>query len=145
MTEKKTRFIISVTPLVRIPLNRDQFFYYLADEKLPAGTLVSIPLFKKTVEGVVIESKNDFTRANGMILKKIEKVLEQNFLTKEQLTLAKYISEYYIISLGVVLKNFVPKRIISRSMKHETGNKKTSTDRIALTDEQAGIRSSGFR
>jgi len=146
MAEEKTQFILSITPLVRIPLNRDQFFYYLADEKLPAGTLVSIPLFKKTVEGIVIESKNDFSRVGGMTLKKIEKVLEPNFLTKEQLALARYISEYYVISLGVVLKNFVPKRAKSRNMKPSfaspcakatAGKQETSGEKkITLTDEQ---------
>jgi primosomal protein N' (replication factor Y) len=149
MAEKKTQFILSVTPLIRIPLIRDQFFYYLADEKLPAGTLVSIPLFKKTVEGVVIESKNDFPRIGGMTLKKIGKVLELNFLTKNQLTLAKHISDYYIISLGVVLKNFVPKRSKTRDKKPSfassfakaTTDKKATagkqeTENIILTEEQ---------
>ncbi len=139
MDKKQTQFVIGVTPLIRIPLSRDQFFYYLADEKLPSGTLVRIPLFKKTIEGVVIESKNDFTRANGMTLKKIEKIIEKNFLTKEQLALAGYISEHYIISLGMVLKNFVPKRTKSRSVQHIIyDNIKTKADKkIVLTDEQA--------
>jgi len=150
MDKKLSQFILSITPLVRIPLSRDQFFYYLADEKLPAGTLVSIPLFKKTVEGVVVESKNDFSRVGGMTLKKIEKVLEPNFLTKEQLALAKFISDYYIISLGVVLKGFVPKRTVLRKAKQDPRNKIPSfakatagkqetieEKKIVLTDEQA--------
>lgn len=139
MPEEKTKFILSVTPLVKIPMNRDQFFYYLFDEKLPAGTLVSVPLFRKIVEGVVLESKYDFLRIGGMTLKKIEKILEKNFLTKNQLSLAKFISDYYIISLGVVLKSFVPKRTKARSadhmtydMKHETKH----TNNIILTKEQ---------
>ncbi|MCX6761875.1 MAG: primosomal protein N' [Candidatus Moranbacteria bacterium] len=139
MNKKQTQFILSITPLVRILLSRDQFFYYLADEKLPVGTLVSIPLFRKTVEGIVIESKNDFPRVGGITLKKIEKVLEPNFLTKEQLALAKYISDYYVISLGVVLKNFVPKRTKSRSADHVTYNMKHETkniNTIILTAEQ---------
>jgi primosomal protein N' (replication factor Y) len=139
MLEEKNQFILSITPLIRIPLVRDQFFFYLADEKLPTGTLVSIPLFKKKVEGIVIESKNDFSRIGGMTLKKIEKVLEKNFLTKDQLTLAKYISDYYIISLGVVLKNFVPKRIDSHYIKQDIKNeprKINSEKKIILTDEQ---------
>jgi primosomal protein N' (replication factor Y) len=122
-------------------MNRDQFFYYLFDEKLPAGTLVNIPLFKKTVEGIVIESKSDFPRVGGMTLKKIDKVLAPNFLTKEQLALAKYISDYYIISLGVVLKNFVPKRTVLRKAKQDTRYKKQETngeEKIVLTAEQDG-------
>jgi primosomal protein N' (replication factor Y) len=139
MMEKKAQFILSITPLVRIPLGRDQFFYYLSDEKLPAGTLVSIPLFKKFVEGVVIEGKDDFPRIGGMTLKKIEKVLELSFLTKEQLRLARYISDYYIISLGVVLKGFVPKRTVSRNVKQDMRYKIQETsgeEKIVLIDEQ---------
>ncbi|MEI6587729.1 MAG: primosomal protein N' [Candidatus Moraniibacteriota bacterium] len=139
MSGNKPQFILSITPLVRIPLGRDQFFYYLSDEKLPAGTLVSSPLFKKFVEGIVIESKDNFPRIGGMTLKKIEKVLELNFLTKEQLRLARYISDYYIISMGVVLKSFVPKRTKARSANHVAFNIKHETknaDNIILTEEQ---------
>ncbi|MFZ2188176.1 MAG: primosomal protein N' [Candidatus Moraniibacteriota bacterium] len=152
MSGNKPQFILSITPLVRIPLIRDQFFYYLSDEKLPTGTLVSIPLFKKFVEGIVIESKDDFPRIGGMTLKKIEKVLELNFLTKEQLRLAKYISNYYIISLGVVLKGFVPKRSKARNLltlkllqaskkpsfaEATAGKQETNgEEKIVLTDEQ---------
>ena len=141
MSGNKPQFILSITPLVRIPLGREQFFYYLSDEKLPAGTLVSAPLFKKFVEGIVIESKDDFPRIGGMTLKKIEKVLELNFLTKEQLRLARYISDYYIISMGVVLKSFVPKRTRARSAHHVASNMKHETKNandIILTEEQDG-------
>ena len=134
--EKKSQFILSVVPLVKIPLVREQFFYYLSDEKLPAGTLVSIPFSRKTISGVVIESKSDFSRSGGMILKKIEKVLEENFLTAEQLDLAKYISEYYFTSLGIVLKSFIVKRTKTRSKKTAVTVEKKIAPTITLTPEQ---------
>ncbi len=140
MSEKKNQFILSVVPLVRIPLSREQFFYYLANSQLPAGTLVSIPLFKKKIEGIVVESKNDFSRVGGMTLKKIDKVLEKKFLTENQLALAKYISDYYVVSLGIVMKNFVVKRTRLKNKKQSAspaGRENIATKKIILTKEQA--------
>ncbi|MFZ2192639.1 MAG: primosomal protein N' [Candidatus Moraniibacteriota bacterium] len=136
MTEEKSQFILSIVPLVRIPLSREQFFYYLSDEKLPAGTLVSIPFSKKTIEGIVIESKSDFERSGGMVLKKVEKILEENFLTEQQLKLASHISDYYLASLGIVMKNFAVKQMKRNPKKSETQIEKKSEKKITLTSEQ---------
>jgi primosomal protein N' (replication factor Y) (superfamily II helicase) len=134
MEQNKPNFILDIIPLTKIPLSRDQFFCYLSDEKLPAGTLVSIPLFKRKVEGIVIRNRLDFKRFGNIELKKIEKVIEKEFLTPIQLKLAQFISDYYISSLGVVMKNFVPKRTKARSRRHETYNAKQK--RVTLTKEQ---------
>lgn len=140
MLEKKTQFIVSVTPLIKIPLSRDQFFYYLSAEKLPAGSLVSIPLFKKNVAGVVIENKNKYFSNKKITLKKIDKVLEENFLTAKQLALANHISHYYLVSLGIVLKNFVPKRVLGKNKKKMLCPEKQEliiAKKIVLTAQQA--------
>ena len=134
--EKGQQFILSVVPLVKIPLSREQFFYYLASKKLSAGTLVSIPFSRKTISGVVIESKSDFSRSGGMVLKKIEKVLEENFLTAQQLKLAEYISGYYFSSLGVVLKSFVIKSQKTKPKKSTITIGEKITPKITLTPEQ---------
>lgn len=115
MKKGSRKFIIDVVPLTRIPLTRNQSFSYLYDKELPAGTLVSVSLFKRKVEGVVLRSRNDFKRLGNIELKKVEKVIEENFLTEKQLKLAQFISDYYIAPLGIVLKNFVPKRAKARS------------------------------
>lgn len=60
--KKQPQNIIDIVPLVRMPLGRNQAFSYLADEQLGAGTLVTIPLFKRQVEGVVLGSRPDFPR-----------------------------------------------------------------------------------
>jgi primosomal protein N' (replication factor Y) len=129
-----TKFIIDVVPLTRIPLTRNQSFSYLHDEKLPAGTLVSIPLFRRKVEGIVLGSRDDFKRHGGIELKKVERIIEIDFLTKKQLELAQFISDYYISPLGVVLKSFVPKRV--RSKKKEARSKQNKKGGIILTKEQ---------
>lgn len=110
MKEKSQKFIIDVVPLTKIPLTNNQSFSYLWSKKLSVGTLVDIPLFRRKTEGVVIGVREDFKRFGNIKLKEIDKVIEENFLTERQLRLAKYISEYYISPLGIVMKSFVPKR-----------------------------------
>ena len=135
MAKEKSKFIADIVPLTRIPLTRNQSFSYLSDEKLTPGTLVSVSLFRRKVEGIVLGAKDDFKRVGGMELKKVEKVLEENFLDKKQIELAKFISDHYISPLGIVIKCFVPKRMKSRIRNQEAGimNEKKN---ITLTKEQ---------
>ncbi|MDQ1284023.1 MAG: hypothetical protein QG620_371 [Patescibacteria group bacterium] len=133
-SKKKSKHILDIVPLTKIPLTRNQSFSYLSETEIPAGTLVSAPLFRRKVEGVVLESKKDFPRLGNIELKNIDKVLEESFLTDKQIKLAKFISEYYISPLGVVMKNFVPKRVKSRSIEHIAHN--INYKGIVLTKEQ---------
>lgn len=136
MREKEKGFIIDVVPIAHLPLGRQQFFSYLGEKELLAGTLVDIPLFKRNVEGIVLGSRSDFERLGNIQLKKINKVIEESFLTKEQLELANFISEYYFCSLGTVLKFFIPKRMKERKKPayRQAGNQ--ITKEIKLTKEQ---------
>lgn len=139
MAEDKQKFLVSVTPLVKIPLSREQFFYYLSDDPIPPGSLVSVPLARKNIEGIVLESKADFSRAGGMTLKKVTSVLAEDFLTAQQLELARFISDYYVVSLGIVLKGFIPKRTKARDKGQTMSDRqseKNSLEKISLTDEQ---------
>ncbi|MFZ2976028.1 MAG: primosomal protein N' [Candidatus Moraniibacteriota bacterium] len=137
MADKKQKFIIDIVPLTKIPLTSHQSFSYLSDVKIPAGTLVSIPLFHRSVEGIVLGTRQDFERLGNIELKKVEKIIAENFLSENQIELAKFISDYYISPLGVVMKNFVPKRAKVRNMKHETCNMKQKE--IILTPEQKNV------
>ena len=132
--KKAEKFIIDVVPLTRIPLTTHQSFSYLHDEKLSPGTLVSVPLFHRQVEGIVLGSRSDFKRLGNIELKKVEKVIEENFLTGKQIELAKFISEYYISPLGIVMKSFVPKRAKARNKEHKRWSMEHKN--IILTKEQ---------
>jgi len=133
---KPTKYIIDIVPLTRIPLSRDQFFCYLYSEKIPSGSLVSIPFAERKIEGVVLNSRSDFSRLGNLELKKVEKILEENFLDDSQLKLAQFISEYYFSPLGIVLKNFVPKRTQERIKKKVESIKPEIENKIILTKEQ---------
>ena len=128
--------IIDIILLTRIPLSRGQSFSYLHSEKLTPGTLVSIPLFRRKVQGVVTGNRPDFERLGNIELKKVDEVIEENFLNKKQIELAKFISEYYFSPLGIVLKSFVPKRVKARKKYNVSGIKYNVSPKITLTEEQ---------
>lgn len=136
MQENK-KFIIDVAPIARLPLGKQQFFSYLHDQELQPGTLASVPLFRRELPGVVLRSRPDFEHFGGFELKKVYKVLQEDFLTEKQLLLAEHLSQHYLSSLGVVLKHFMPKRVIARNSSHQVikslSHPKTE---ITLTPEQ---------
>ncbi len=84
----------------------------------------------------MLDNRNDFRRFGNIQLKKIEKVLEENFLDKKQLELAQFISDYYLSPLGVVLKSFLPKRVKQKHKIQNTNIHKQNTKNIKLTKEQ---------
>jgi len=134
--KKRQKIILDVVPVTRIPLFRSQSFSYLSDKNLEAGTLVSAPLFRRKVEGVVLGGRPDFPRLGNIELKNISNVIEENFLDERQLELARFISDYYVSPLGIVLKSFIPKKAKARSGHETMSLKKAVPKKIVLTSEQ---------
>lgn len=133
MKNVREKFLISVAPVTRIALVRDQSFFYTFSRDLPIGTLVEIPIGKRTIEGIVTDSSQDFPRESTFALKKITRVTEESFMTHEQLQLAFFISTYYICPLGIVLKHFIPKKM---GMRGKIVHTKRSLKEIMTTPEQ---------
>ncbi len=102
-------FLVAVAPLTRIPLTRDQsFFYRLASSKpVPLGSRVEIPIGRRTVHGIVTACNADFAHAGGIELKRVRSILIPSELTPNQLALAYFISTHYYTPLGIVLKLFI--------------------------------------
>ncbi len=134
MTQKPL-YVTDVVPLTRIPLSRNQAFSYSASEELPPGTLVSIPLFHRTIKGVVIACYPYKQWTRKFFLKPVRSILAKSFLTPHQLELAKFISEYYLCPLGIVLKSFVPKKVKARK-KQEKNSIAPKAKKITLTPAQ---------
>jgi primosomal protein N' (replication factor Y) len=128
------KIIIDVAPITRLPLFGSQFFSYLHNQKLTPGTLVSVPFLKKEIKGITLKNHSEFHRFKNIKLKKISAVLEENFLDKNQLELAQFISNYYFSPLGIILKAFIPKRVKTRNPKPEIQNLKSK--KINLTKDQ---------
>lgn len=129
-------FIINVVPLVNIPISQNQVFSYFFTEKLNPGTLVEIIFSNRKLKGIVLSSylADEKNITKGFKIKKIEKVLVEEFLTEKQIKLAQFIADYYFASLGLVLKSFVPQIAKARDTKHTTCNIKHKS--IVLTKEQ---------
>ncbi len=137
----KKKYLISVVPFIKIPLGREQFFYYSHSQKIPIGSLVEIPFGKKKIEGITINSKSDFKRVGNMEIKKIIKILEKNFLTDQQLKLIQFISDYYFCSLGIILKQIANKtsqkyKLTNREKNNCKKLSKIAKQKITLTPAQ---------
>ncbi|TAK96934.1 primosomal protein N' [Patescibacteria group bacterium] len=135
MPENKGKFIVDVVPLTRISLIRQQHFSYVWDAEIPVGILVSAPLFRRNVEGIVIGNRQDFERFGNIQLRRINSITQESALTPNQLKLAEYISEYYICPLGIVLKFFIPKKVKERQ-KIQVPKPNQGPKKIQLTREQ---------
>ncbi|XLQ19605.1 MAG: primosomal protein N' [Candidatus Moraniibacteriota bacterium] len=136
MQKNDTKYLISVAPLTRISLAKDQSFFYIYESELSVGTLVEVPIGRRRVEGVVTKCSMDFPRESNFQLRRISKVIEKDFLTEEQLGLAEFISSYYLSPIGVVLKHFLPKRV---QMRGSIVHKKIKQKKIVTSPEQEEI------
>ena len=136
MTKLNQKFIVDVAPIARLPLSKQQFYSYLYTQDIPKGTLVSVPLFNREIQGIVIDSKHDNEISRDYKLKNVTSIFAQNFLTEQQLILAEQISKYYLTSLGVVLKHFMPKRVTARTSTLSKLTIKKNSKEIILTPEQ---------
>jgi primosomal protein N' (replication factor Y) (superfamily II helicase) len=112
-----------------------------SDSEVPIGSLVSIPFSNRSIEGVVINSRLNNLQSKpaspvgGFKLKKIGKIISENFVTENQLRLANFASSYYLSPLGITLKSFIPKIIKARNKKQETKDK-INKKFVKLTAEQ---------
>jgi primosomal protein N' (replication factor Y) (superfamily II helicase) len=129
--------IIDVVPLTRLPLSGNQVFSYFSQNTIARGSLVSISLFKREVEGIVWQSRPDFPKLGKIQIKNIKEIIAEDFLDEKQLALAEFMADYYFSSLGSVLKLFVPKRTKSRNPQPITYNPQSLVkNEIVLTKEQ---------
>ncbi len=136
MENTKEKFIISVAPLTKIALTRDQSFFYTFSSPILIGTLVFVSLGSRKVLGIVLECKPDFPRESTYTLKSISGIVENEFLTPNQLEFATFISDYYFTSLGIVLTRFVPQRVTMRAKIIPT---KTVPKKITISPKQERI------
>jgi primosomal protein N' (replication factor Y) len=134
MEEKPLKFIVDVVPVAPLSLSRQQYYSYLSDKEVSPGSLVSISFFNRSLEGIVVGNRSDFHHFGNIKLKKINYIIEENFLDQNQLALVNFISEYYFSPLGIVLKFFIPKRVKAREIKSK--NKISKAKKIKLTKEQ---------
>ncbi|MEK7126572.1 MAG: hypothetical protein AAB848_00550, partial [Patescibacteria group bacterium] len=74
-----------------------------------SGDLVSVPLKKKTVTGVILNIHNNKPSFETLEIK--EKLTANPLLSKQQIDLIKWLNQYYFCPLNKIIKLFIPKRV----------------------------------
>ncbi len=96
---------------VAIPNTKFDYLTYETDLDLHIGDLVLVPLKKKSKYGIVVAT-NVKRELPG--IKKIQRLVEKNFISPKLLSLYKWISSYYVSYLGEVLKQAFPPKVLKR-------------------------------
>jgi primosomal protein N' (replication factor Y) len=110
-------YVVTAIPLAFIPRPREQAFTYFFHEAPPARSLVEVPFAKRMLPALVLEVKRldekkiSIKRASYR-LKPLSRILtSSSVLSRSELALAQWISEYYYEPLSFVLKSLLPARV----------------------------------
>ncbi|MEO0185210.1 MAG: primosomal protein N' [candidate division WOR-3 bacterium] len=96
---------------VAIPNTKFDYLTYETDLDLHIGDLVIVPLRNKFNYGIVIATNVKHDIQN---LKNVQKLVEKGFIPSKLLLLYKWVSSYYINSLGEVLKQAFPPKVLKK-------------------------------
>ena len=88
-----------------IPLSQiNEGLTYQSNEQIPLGSIVQIPLRKKTATGVILsETKVENITFDVKKILKIQKTYAHS-INQENLNFYQYLSSHYFIDLGMVFK-----------------------------------------
>lgn len=111
--------VIDVIPIAKGIFN-EKLSYFTAKEA-PIGSLVQIPIKKRTVPAIVtasIEAKEVKTllKNSDFSMKSVKSVLSPSFLTPEFILACKDIAKYYLSTHGSVLRDFIPQAVLDGDM-----------------------------
>ncbi len=110
--------ILTVIPISR-GISKD-FLTYFTNQDVEIGSIVSIPLRKKTIFGLVTASR-EATEVKSEIkslsysIKKIDNIEARTFLSSGFIKSAEKIADYNAGSVGAVLSALIPKIILEES------------------------------
>lgn len=103
--------IIEMKVDVAIPKTKFDFFTYNSQENLQVGDLVSVPLRKSLQYGIIVKT-NSQRYIEG--IKDVKEVIEKRFIPQNLLRLNKWLAEYYLSTLGEVLRLALPSKILKK-------------------------------
>ncbi|KND47849.1 MAG: primosomal protein N' (replication factor Y) (superfamily II helicase) [Parcubacteria bacterium C7867-006] len=118
--------ILTVIPIGR-GMPKDSLTYFTKSE-VPIGSIVSIPLRKKTIYGLVTgnrvaqEIKSEL-KSLSYSIKKIDAIETVSFLSDEFIKACQKIADYNAGSVGSVLSALIPTNILENSSKLTIENK----------------------
>lgn len=126
--------ILEVIPIAR-GINRDTLSYFSGSD-IPIGSIIKVPLRKRVVPALVINSKDvEDSKAeiknSSYALKKIEKIKYTNLLYKSFVDAVEITADYYVGSIGSILNSLIPKSLLENIEKIKI--KDTGTENIKKT------------
>ncbi|PIZ56789.1 primosomal protein N' [bacterium (Candidatus Torokbacteria) CG_4_10_14_0_2_um_filter_35_8] len=136
--------IVQVIPLSSIPLNKEQTYSYTYPKKLQnqlkIGQLIRINFRSKIIRGVIFGFKSLKKKPPYSLKSVQELLLPVPIFDNKQLKLSKWISDYYHVSLGVVLKSMLPpitKKVIRRQFKASLRKRKRRLFKLNKAQKKA--------
>lgn len=118
-------FLLEIIPLIKI--KGTETLTYFSSQKPAIGSLILIKVKNSQVQGLVSEVKElkehkTEVKASKYALRPILKILTQKpVINSQQMQLADFISQFYLAPKGIVLKKFLPKKILNRKNPEELG------------------------
>jgi primosomal protein N' (replication factor Y) len=134
---------------VALPINEDRTFDYrvlpLFLKEARVGKRVRVALRGKTVEGFLIRLK-ERSEYEGELLPLLEVLDPEPVLDESRLELARWLSDYYLTPLGLVLKGLVPQRVRPASAGRPSSRARRYVKlRVSLGEALAQLESGGIR
>lgn len=110
-------------------------FTYHSETELAVGTLVTIPVGKQTLNGLVMDS----VAKPAYDTKPISSIIEEKPLPKSLLELSLWLAEYYRTPLATVLQTALPRGLTTKRREKAAIERATLRDRtqIVLNEDQA--------
>ena len=112
--------IVTVIPISR-GVSKDLLTYFTKSD-VTSGSVVKIPLRKKSIYGLVVETKQaeemkSQIKSLTYSIKKIEEMQSGSFLSKSFTEAVKKIADYNAASIGATLFSLIPKTILEENSK----------------------------
>jgi len=117
--------ILEVIPVAK-GINKETLSYFSGTD-IPLGSIIKVPLRKRVVPALVINSKEVLDskseiKNSSFALKKIARVKYANLLSKDFIDAAEATSNYYVGSIGSVLNSIIPKTLLENVDKIKLAN-----------------------
>ncbi|MDP2855513.1 MAG: primosomal protein N' [bacterium] len=106
-------YINEVIPLANLPRSQAQILSYFSSQKLNWGSLVAIPLAKRTTNGIIVSSKAIESKINikksGFALKPLKETVNIGpVITKNQYLLIEWLVQYYYLPITGLFRVALP-------------------------------------
>ncbi len=104
---------------------------YFSSKEISVGALVSVPFRNKKIKGICLSCKEAIEQKSQIKnlsynLKKIDRVKDENFMSKEMIDFLHYTELYYGTSKSMILKSIMPEVFTEEVLKVEKKKQESS-------------------